>query len=285
MKGACTFKDFIADFFCFVDVVEGKITGLSEKLDQQLAQDTRTFNLENLSNEVTSTTGRKKSVNHVKEAIDQLEELYEKTGETEKLLKLQDVKNKATTEGLTVKEINDLAKLHGIERSGFSESTGKPLTSINKRSYENTRKGLKTKARELFGDESFVETDKAISDLISTNRNLTKVAEKVNSLNQRVDKRGLGQRVGRAVFNLIDTLTGGFTTGVVRSALVPRGRGFKTLNSLDLEKQLSKNLKKLDGLVDDISKAKTDKEALNIINKFEKQLTTGSGLFGGLFSD
>jgi len=165
------------------------------------------------------------------------------------------------SDGLTVRDINNLAKMHGNElgTKAFSK-TGDPLTSVNAQSFENTRTGIKNTARELFGDDSFKAADAEMSNLIRSRDLAEKMTVEVNRLRQRIQERGLLEKVGRGAFEVIDMLTGKFASGFLRSALVPRGGGLKVLNALDLEKNLAKTLSKiksvpLDGSADDITRA------------------------------
>jgi len=68
------------------------------------------------------------------------------------------------------------------------------------------------------------------------------MVEKVNDLQKKIMTRGFGERVGRLISQVLDISSGGILKGSAQYFL-PRGEGIKLLNALDLEKQLSKNLK------------------------------------------
>lgn len=267
-KGIKTFKDLTKSF-------DDKITEMAKNVDKFLGAKTEKIVLKNLAK--TEKVGDKSvSHNYVNDAINQLKELYKKTNDPVGVEKITQLKNKVSTEGITIKEINDIARKYGNEFSSkaFRKGTGEPLTSVNAQSFENTRRGIKSTARELFGDDAYKIVDKEMSNIIRAKDLVKKVSEKANDLSQRIEKRGLGEKLGRRAFNLIDTLSGRTMSGFLRAGFIPRGGGLKTLNALDLEKNLQKNLKQLKELEKVLSKG--DKEILKKVEKIYK------GIYGGL---
>ncbi|MEI6288343.1 MAG: hypothetical protein WCJ54_06595 [Actinomycetota bacterium] len=59
-----------------------------------------------------------------------------------------------------------------------------------------------------------------------------------------------------------DILTGGTIRGLV-GGLLPRGAGYKVMNALDIEKNLSRNLK----IIQEAIASGSDKEIINILKK------------------
>ncbi|MEK7112553.1 MAG: hypothetical protein AAB875_04445, partial [Patescibacteria group bacterium] len=108
--------------------------------------------------------------------------------------------------------------------------------------YENVRKGVKDTLRNLLPDDKAKLIDKNLSEHINTKELVQKMEEKVNSLSQKVSDRGLIEKVGRLTGKTVDVATGGFVKGALTS-FIPSNVGKKVMNSLDLEKNLSKNLK------------------------------------------
>lgn len=200
---------------------------------------------------IKDVNGQKVSHNYVQDSIDQLKELYTKTNDPIGLEQIHQIEAKAGTEGLTIQELNRLAKEYGSEigTKAFSKA-GEPLTSVNAQSLENTRTGIKETAKELFDDPIYNEADKKISDLIRTKELVANVSEKVNQLQQKIKTRGLGERVGRMVFKIVNGISGGSVKGFGES-FITRGEGLKTLNALDLERQLQSNLDTVQSILSD----------------------------------
>jgi hypothetical protein len=249
-------------------VLDTKIETISTKLDDVLSTRPETRKLKDLF--TTSKVGEKAvKHNYVQDALEHLDELYAKTNDPVGREAIAQLKKKAVTQGLTIKEVNDLARAHGTEfgSKAFSKM-GDPLTSVNAQAFENTRKGLKTTARTLFGDDTYKLADQELAALIRTRDLINNVAEGVNKLKQRITERGLGERVGRLLFQVADKFTGGGLKGFVQS-FVPRGEGLKIMNALDLEKMLQKNLKQINALLQENLPEKT------IIEKLEQMIAGG----------
>lgn len=330
-----------------------KIKAIAKSQDDTLAKVPGKFAAEAL--EKTTKVGEKTAKsNAVKDALTHLEELYGKIGEQEDMLRIQNLGEKAAKEGLSVKEINDIAREYGGEfgKKAFSERTGEALTSVNARLYETVRKGVKETSRsavekgspkispqtklmaEFFGtkpenvideikrfggtdvnvkplDETtkhlgevfqkpyegwtdFLEKklgdaataadynaaevarldattvrpsragieamDSEMSALIGTRKLAQDMAEKVQLLANKVEKRGIGEKIGRVLGKGADILSGGSIRGFV-SKFIPSNVGLKTLNALDLQNALSKNLAKVDALIEQIDSLPSDEAA------------------------
>jgi hypothetical protein len=232
--------------------LDSKIKTISSKLDDALLTDPTPRKLQQWALE--EKVGDTKVVhNYVKDAINHLEEAYKTANDPVSLEKLRQLKVKIdpiTGKGITIKEVNDLAREYGVEfKNKAFAKTGEALTSVNAQAFENTRKGIKETARSRFGNEVFDAADEQLSSLIKTKDLVTKMEESVQKLEQRITKRGLGEKVGRVMFQVADKLTGGGLKGFIQS-FVPRGEGLKLMNALDLEKNLEKNLKKIQTILD-----------------------------------
>lgn len=203
--------------------------------------------------------------NYVEDALNHLSELYGKTNDPVGAEQIRQLAVKANGEGLTVKEINNLARLHGSEFStkAFSK-IGEPLTSVNAQAFENTRSGLKTTARDLFDNPEYKQLDDQLSSNIQTQKLVKKVDEQVNKLKQRVTDRGLGEKVGRAVFQAIDIVSGGAVRGFMQS-FIPRSAGLKIMNALDLEQNLQKNLQQLQRILDTVPENQIENQIKGLI--------------------
>lgn len=244
-----------------------KIKNYSTKLDATLETNPVTRKLPDLAVE-TKVGGDTIAHNYVEDSITQLHDLYTKVNDPVSAQRMSQLAAKAQSEGLTIKELNDLAKEHGIHLNAFN-ANGQAASGLSKQAAENTRKGVKATGRHLFGDKVYESTDKAITDLIRTRDLTSTMAENVNKLTQKIQKRGLGERVGYLAGKIINIAGAGGPKGLVE-AFLSRGTGLKTLNALDLEAGLQKNLKllqKLDATVNSgLPTAEVEKRLQEIID-------------------
>jgi hypothetical protein len=186
-------------------------------------------------------------VNYIQDALNHLSELYSKVGQKAQAVDMQNILAKAKTEGLTKKEVNDIARKYGSEFKAFNPNTGAPPTTVTKEMYENVRSGLKEVARRGL-DDTTKELDSVLSSLYNTNNLVTKNMDAALRLRQKIDARGAGEKIGRALLTAMDVATLGIVKGAALK-FIPRGLGYKVKNFIDLEESLKRNLKILnDGL-------------------------------------
>jgi hypothetical protein len=221
--------------------IEEAIPDYSKKVDAELLKDTNIYKMDDLITVEKTKGGETVTSNYVQDALENLKELYVKTKDLVKAGNIEELLAKAETQGLTKKEVNDIARIYGSEYKAFSPSTGEPLTSVNKQAYENTRKGLKEVSRRGL-DDTAKELDATLSGLLNTKRLIDKNVEAANRLRQKIDERGLGEKIGRGVLTALDYATLGTVKGAVLKTL-PRGLGYKVKNYMDLEESLARNLK------------------------------------------
>lgn len=261
-KGVKTFKDLDLK-------LTDKISTLAKQVDDDLAKDTTKYSLDNLITKQPTKTGGQVAINYVDNALNQLDELYTATGDVVAKADIQDLINTAKTQGLSRLEVNDIARTYGQEFSGKAFSkVGEPLTSVNAQMFENTRKGLKDVARAGINGTEAKKADALMSKLYNVKTLIQKNIEAVNKLQQRIEERGLAEKIGHTVSKYADILTGGSLRGFI-GGLLPRGAGYKTLNALDLESLLERNLK----IIQDASKTKTVKEFTNTMSKLNAPIS------------
>lgn len=208
--------------------------------------------------------------NYVKDALDQLKAFYTKINSQEDLAIVRAIERKARQEGLTAREINNLARIHGRDLNAFN-ANGELASGLGKQAAENTREGVKNTARAQFGNKVIGEADKEMSKLIRVRKLAEEMEEKVNDLQQKLQKRSLGAKAGRLAIDAFDLLSGGFIKGAARSLFTPRGAGNHTLNALDLESKLQKNLKLLS------SALQKDVPEATIIQRLEQIIKENGG--------
>lgn len=260
-------------------------TDLSKKLDESIKSDLSKVDAEyatsktktklaDLKREVTSESGgasAKASINYVQEALRNLQELYFKTKDPASEARIKALTAQAKRQGLTADDINKIAREYGTEfgSKAFSARTGDPLTSVNAQAFENIRTGLKDTARGFLESDEAKALDKGVSETLRVKKLVDTMAEKVNKLEQRVVKRNIVEKVARGVGIAVDVLTAGALKAFVQKLFFPSNVGLKTLNSLDLEGQLSGNintLKRLEG-ADDAATANFFIQAMRTINR------------------
>lgn len=217
---------------------------LIKVVDEALEADKTITKLDDLATVTTTKTGKEVSRNFVKDALEGLHELYVKIADPVKEQDILDLIEKANTTGLTRKEINNLSREYGSELAdkGFSARTGEALTSTNAQKFENIRSGIKDVARDTLQGGPAAVADAKLSDLIRVEELIEKNIEALNKIQQKVKPRNLVERAAGGVAKAIDLATLGGAKSFI-AKFIPSNVGLKTMNYLDLEKGLEKNLK------------------------------------------
>lgn len=250
--------------------LDDKVKLLSETHDALLATNPNKTKLNYLNAKLDVGNGTKQiKHNYVKDAFAELENFYNKVNDQVGAAELKALKAKASKEGMTVEEINNLAKLHGQKLNAYNAS-GELASGLSKQGAENTRAGLKKTVREYFGSEKSQAIDKEISDTIRVRDLFKDMTDNVNKLKQKIKERSLGAKAGYLVGKIINTIGLGSPKGIVES-LIPRGQGFKTMNALDLEKALQKNIKVLQKIT---NSSTSEREIEAELTKFFNGLST-----------
>lgn len=244
--------------------INEKIPELARQVDDDLVKDPKLYSLEDLRVSGKTAAGELVKVDYVGRALQHLEELYESVGDAVSQKNIQDLISKAKSTGLTRKEVNDLARTYGTEfKSKAFSKLGDALTSVNAQKFENTRKALKAKAREGIGGTAAKTADESMSALYKTRDLVAKNVEAVNKLRQKIQDRGLLEKLGHAATKGLDLISGGTVRGLV-GGLLPRGVGYKVMNALDLEKALSRNLE----IIQKAIKESSDAEIVKLLEGF-----------------
>lgn len=231
----------IKKYIDFTKQSDDRVKQLSKAQDDLLDTDQTTRKLADLK--YTQKVGDTNvEHNYVKDGLEQLANYYKKTNNPAKLAEIVAIATKANREGLTIKEVNNIARVHSRELNAFN-ANGELASGLTKIAAENTRMGLKNTARSLFDDPLSKQVDEEISDAIRVRELAEDRVNAVNTLEQKIMKNGIGAKLGRLVIDLLDVSSLGLVKGAGRSLLTSRGQGYHTLNALDLEKQLAKNLK------------------------------------------
>lgn len=252
-----------------------KIGELAKKQDAEFAKDPTPRPLESFEKTVGEGDNTVKT-NYVKDALGNLKELYTGTSDAEGLVKINELISKSNKEGLTTQEVNNLARTYGSEfgSKAFGKINGEPLTGVNAQRFENTRTGLKNTARDLLPSDESRQLDAQMTDLYTVKDLSSKMAEKVNTLTQRLQKPNVFQKIGGLIGKATRiTGIGDFASKLLGIDKVP---GAATLNAVELESKLAKNIKKFDAAM-----GKDDTGFINDIVQMYKD-AKASGTEGGM---
>lgn len=258
--------------------ITNKIGQLAKSVDDDLGADATKIPLEQLKTVKTTKSGASVEANYVDNALRQLEELYDKAGDIENKANIQELIQSAKADGLTRLEVNDIARIYGQEfkDKAFSK-LGEPMTSVNAQLFENTRKGLKEIARAGIKGEDAKKADLLMSKLYNVQKLIRKNSEAVNGLQRKIEKRGLLEKIGHGLTKYADVISGGTIRGLV-GGLLPRGVGNKTLNALDLEELLKRNLR----IIREAGNSKTTKQFNEQIKKLSEPLNKKNAIKGAV---
>jgi len=268
-KGAKTYADVR-------QAIDTNLGNLGKAMDEVLSKDTAPRLLQNLE-KVSDVGGVKVSTNYVKQALDHLGELYAGSNDAVQAQAIKNLVKKAETSGLTVKEINEIAKQYGSEfgQKAFSK-LGEARTTVNAVAYENTRKGVKDTLRGLLPDETAKKLDKQISEHIQTQELVKKMEEATQKLLQRVNERGVVQKVGSVAGKVVDAVSLNSISGFLGGVLKQSNVGLKSMNALDLQAALRRNIEIIERAAKSKNPLKFNPESET--GKFMKSLKGKGGL-------
>ena len=211
--------------------------------------------------------------NFVKESLDLLEDHYAERGADNMVLKLQEIRKNPN---MTTKQVNEIAKMIPSDKALNPFTAGNsPKTSKLAQNVENLRKGLKETTRQMaWGTKGAIlkDIDGRLSDLITLRSQLEKNIKAAQGTKNKVVQRSVGENAGRFLGKMIDNITFGWRKGFVTWS-VKGNVGNKTLNRIDIERNLAKQLKLLNAL-DDFGKF----WATEGVEDIAKKLAKGSGI-------
>ena len=250
-KGVKTYEDLISRF-------DDNMSALGELMDTVLSKDTTSYPLRSLT-KATQVGNKTIKTNYVKKAMEGLKELYHKSSDDPNAERINQLLKKARSQGLTLQEVNAIAKEYGRSGNAFTRA-GELKKTTSSVSFENIRKGIKDTLRNSLPDDKSKMIDKAFYENMRTTDLLSTMAENVNKLMQRVQKRGLTEKGGRLIGKAVEKVPvlGGGAKGFLQ-AFVPSNAGNKTMNALALQDALKSNLKVIEKNGDKISQKIAEK--------------------------
>lgn len=267
IKGIKTYKDLFTK-------LDDRVSALSHAQDTHLNRtNPAAIPMDKLV--VTTKVGSQEIThNFIDDALTQLHNFYEKTNDVTGQAEVSQLIDKAKSGGLSLKDVNDVARIHGTELNAYNQN-GELASGLTKQAAENTRAGLKATVRQLSGEQGGKASeaiDKSISDTMRTRDLVGKVQSKVNDLQQNIKERTLGEKAGRLFSQVVNTLGLNTPKGAIEYFL-GRGTGLKTLNALDLEQGLQKGLKSINSLIN----ADTEGGFIKAAQDFLKDATKNAG--------
>jgi hypothetical protein len=93
-----------------------------------------------------------------------------------------------------------------------------------------------------------------------------------SKIKQKINERGLFEKIGHTVSKYGDILTGGSVRGLI-GGLLPRGAGYKVMNALDIEEVLQRNLK----VINEAIKSGSDSKIVDILKGLGKPSPKAKG--------
>jgi len=228
--------------------IKEKITDISKGLDEALETDPTRRKLD-MFNHRMDVDGDGLRHNFVSEALDQLETHFKKTNFLDDAARISKIREKANREGLTLKEVNNIARTHGKVLSKFNLKD-ELATDLGQKA-ENTRAGVKATARAIFGKGISKEADAVMADLSRLQALIKSREEAVELLRASTLKPGISDTLGNLLEQAVNiaTLTtsrslfNAMASRAARQAGQAGQSAGKTLNALDLENRLAKDLK------------------------------------------
>lgn len=239
-KGAQTFEDL-------AKVLDTKVKQNTGLVDRELALHQDKYNPYELDRVIQVPGGGEPiTANPVTDALDQLEKFYDKTGSQDDVARIRGVQNQYLNDGLSPKEINDIAREHGQALTGFSPS-GELSTGLTKQNAENTRSGVKDIVHDLTND-SIKDVDKQTSDLITARGLVQDMQEKVEKLQNKLQPPSTLKKITGGIAKVVDVGTLGLGRALFKEFMGKGEAADRSLSPVDLEKQLPRILDRLDEL-------------------------------------
>ncbi len=254
------------------NVMNKKLAETGAKQDAILSSNTETYRLPKLNVKSGDT-----QINWVNQMLNGMKEFYAKTKDYDNLGKVSALKEKALTDGLTVKEINDLARMHSHDMSSYNANS-ELASGISKVANENIRKGVKNTVKNLVDDPQYKALDKDFEIIFNTKKLAQKNYDNFLKSQNRIKDEGFLRKYGVKTAEVINQISRGYISGFV-SGFVPKGAGMRLNTSHGMGIDLSKNLQELHSLVNKdlppkVLKARLDKLMYNSDEALSALLTT-----------
>ena len=231
-----------------------RLSALGEKQNELLSQFDRRFTSSDLV-KTTDVDGTIVEQNFVERALSQLIDYHTAIDDPVQATRYSQLSAKLQNEGLSIAELNQIAKDHGRNLTGFNAS-GELASGLNKQSYESTRRGVKetlrTKIEEVADKKTRQQSealDKAMSDIYTIQPLIDKMTEMVARQRQRTFKPTVRETLQKNGLKIADVLTLGSVQRLAPRAMEGM-RINESLNYLESEKLLRRRLDELQKIND-----------------------------------
>lgn len=256
VEGVKTYEDLTKTF-------DNKIAEISKKQDDLLPSD-ESFDIKDLE-----TTVWNRKANFVKDAIDDLETVWLKENDLEFLSRVDDLKAK---QKLSIKDINDLARFYW---SKFKEKSFNKMwdakSSVSAARFENNRRWLKELSRDLLPDDVAKTLDAEMSNLFTAKDLSQKMADNVDTITKKVQPRNLVEKWFRSAADILNFLTLWWASAFL-SRMFPSNVGLKTMNNIEIQERLAKNLKAIEKATKKLEWIAEESKQASIIEKLAKEI-------------
>lgn len=246
-----------------------RVKSLGNQIDENLTKSDVKINL---SDQKIKDVNGESYWRVIEDAFDDLMDVYSKQRQPEKIENLINLRNKLDNEWLDAKEFNDFIREYGTELNAWNKKN--QITTDAKRWWENTRRGMKELLHEKIPDAEFKNIDREMSDVLKFQSLVDDSVEKVNNITKKLRRWWFYTKtVWRALewwMEILDIVTGKWVSSFLKKTL-----GVKWSHTMDfgeLEKQLPKLLKSFEKLDNQVSKAKTFREADDIVNEVADEI-------------
>lgn len=235
------------------DALEKQVQDNTAQVDSLLSQQERVYTPDELESRhsVQSSAGQGVEVrNPALDAMDDLQNYYDGMRDIESKAKIMSLKNKFTSQGLTLQELNQVARDLGsnlMDEKAYDKN-GNLRTGQNARALEKTRSDLKEIVRERMPDDDVRKLDEVTSHSIRARVMIDKVITDIQAINNKIQRAPGYQKVIAGGVKIADALTGKVMSTIIQQ--LTKGSAETMLNAQQLGEQLPKTIRVLDEMLE-----------------------------------
>lgn len=249
--------------------------------DKLLQNDKRNYGLNN-TKQTIKTPMWDKNINYIENAINdikrEIDNAWSFTDYNNKMFdkntSLWEVIKKVENWKATLEDLNDLARYYNSQfKKKIYTKKWDPKDTILAEKYETNRTWLKEFIRKELPTNELKNLDLQYSNLADTQKLVWNMVEAITKLEQKLRKRWPVEKLWYIAWTAADKITGWGLKWVI-SSLTPSNMWNKINNVIDINNELSKNLKKINKLLNkdvitikDLQPFKTTIKAFDKVNK------------------
>lgn len=253
--------------------------------DNLLQKETWKYWVKNTNKQI-QTALWEKQVNYVKNSLDdikrEIETVWDFESYNKKLLwkdkTLWDTIKRIEDWDASLEDLNDIARYYNSEfRDKIYTTQWVPKNSEVAWKYETNRKWIKEFVREQLSTKELKDLDLQYSNIAETKKLISKINEWVNKLEQKFKDRWIGYKIVSWTLKVADTISLWWVRAL-KNYFITSNIWSKINNLMDIQNDLSKNLKTIEKLLNKKDLNKTD--LLNLNNNLPKNANiTNSNIF------